>query len=80
MSDDEEEFENIDEDKYVDLKKSYVMKCSYIARFRKWRPIEVCKGQMRLSTRSDILAIEKKSQDSLYGKHNSSRRRPFRKS
>ena len=80
MSDDEEEFENIDEDKYVDLKKSYVMKCSYIARFRKWRPIEVCKGQMRLSTRSDILAIEKKSQDSLYGKRNSSRRRPFRKS
>ena len=80
MSDDDEEFENINEDKYVDLKKSYIMKCKYIARFRKWRPIEVCKGQTRLSTKADIIAIEKKSQDSLYGKRNTSRRRTFRKS
>ncbi len=80
MSDDEDVFENIDEDKYVDLKKSYVMKCSYNARFRKWRPIEVCKGQTRLSTKADILAIEKKSLYSLYDKHNSSRCRSFHKS
>ncbi len=80
MSDDEEEFENIDEDKYVDLKKTFTMKCVYVPRFRKWKPIEVCKGHMRLSTKADIIALEKKSQDSLYGKRNSSRRSTFRKS
>ena len=80
MSDDEDEFEDISEDKYVDLKKTYYMKCVYVPRFRKWKPIEVCDGKTRLSSKSEIIALEKKSQDSLYGKHNSSRRRTFRKS
>ena len=79
MSDDEDEFENIAEDKYVDLKKSYVMKCVYVPRFRKWKPIETCHNG-RISNKADILAVEKKSQDKVYGRSKSSRRRPFRKS
>lgn len=42
-SDDEEEFQNNNETKFVDLNKSYVMKCVYLKRFRKWQPIEVFK-------------------------------------
>ena len=42
-SDDEEEFENISEYKYVDLKKSYIMKCVFVPRFRKWKPVEIVK-------------------------------------
>ena len=37
-SEDEEEFENIKEDKYVDLNKSVLMKCVYSKRFKKWQP------------------------------------------
>lgn len=37
-SDTEENFENIDEYKYVDLNKSYYFKCIYNKRFRKWVP------------------------------------------
>jgi hypothetical protein len=40
-SDDEEEFENITEDKFVDLEKELRMRCSYIQRWRSWKPIEV---------------------------------------
>ena len=42
-SDDEEEFQNNNENKFVDLTKSYMMKCVYLKRFRKWQPIEVFK-------------------------------------
>ena len=35
-SDDEEEFENISLDKYVDLNKKYIMKCEYNFSFKKW--------------------------------------------
>ena len=40
-SDDEEEFENIAEDKFVDLEKELRMRCSYNQRWRSWKPIEV---------------------------------------
>ena len=39
--DDEEEFENIDEDKYVDLEKSVNMECIYSNKFRKWIPQKI---------------------------------------
>ena len=42
-SDEEEEFENIDEDRFVNLKKIVYMKCLYNKKFRKWSPIEVVK-------------------------------------
>ena len=40
-SDDEEEFENISLDKFVNLDKKYVMKCLYNSKFKLWQPIEV---------------------------------------
>ena len=76
-SDDEEEFEDISEDKYVDLKKSFVMKCVFVPRFRKWKPLEVIKNG-KASSKKDIIMLEKKSQDNIYAKRSSSRR--FRKS
>ena len=39
LSDSEEEFENIEEDKYVDLNKTVLMKCKYNSRFKMWEPI-----------------------------------------
>ena len=40
-SDDEDDFENPNIDKYVDLQKIIPMKCVYIRKFRKWKPLEI---------------------------------------
>jgi hypothetical protein len=40
-SDDEEDFENIAEDKYVDTNKVLLMECAYYPKFRKWVPTRV---------------------------------------
>lgn len=52
-SDDEEEFENIDENQYVDLDKSYHFRCMYNDKFKTWIPIECveqCKEPEKLSS------------------------------
>jgi len=40
-SDDDEDFENIEYDKYVDLKKHVFMECRFNMKFKKWVPIRV---------------------------------------
>ena len=46
-SDDEEEFENIAADKFVDLERKIIMKCVYIPKFRSWKPMKVLeKGEI----------------------------------
>ena len=42
-SEDEEEFENIAEDKFVDLKKVYKMRCEFNPKFKRWVPLEIAK-------------------------------------
>ena len=59
-SDDEEEFENIREDKFVNLDKSIVMRCVYIKKFRKWEPQEVINIKTKLVTRKEAALLEKK--------------------
>jgi hypothetical protein len=41
-SDDEDDFENIDHTKYVDLNKKLVMECVFHNKFKKWVPVHVC--------------------------------------
>lgn len=43
-SDDEDEFEDMREDKHVFLDRSYLMKCSFHPRFKKWVPGELCES------------------------------------
>jgi hypothetical protein len=59
-SDDEEEFENINEDKYVNLNKSLIMKCVYSYKFRKWEPISVITEKTKLITRKETQILENK--------------------
>lgn len=40
-SDDEEDFENTREDKYVDLQKSLLMECTFHPKFKRWIPVRV---------------------------------------
>jgi len=57
-SDDEEEFENISDDKFVDLKKIIYMKCVYTKKFRKWKPIEGVNFGEKLLTKREIRTLE----------------------
>ena len=42
-SDDEEEFQNISENKFVNLDKTYIMKCIFNKRVKKWEPVSIIK-------------------------------------
>ena len=57
-SDDEEEFENVSLDKFVDLDKKYVMKFLYLSKYKSWQPIEVV--QQTVSQKREILFYKKK--------------------
>lgn len=58
MSDCEEEFENIKEDKFVNLKKIIYMKCKYNKKFKKWIPFEIVQFGEKLLTKKDINYLE----------------------
>ena len=59
-SDNEDDFENTKEDKFVNLDKKITMKCVYMPRFKKWQPIEVINEKSRLITEKEALFFEKK--------------------
>ena len=56
-SDTEEEFENIDEDKFL-LHKSFIIDCKYNARFKKWYPIKISNSKYSTSNKNDIMQVE----------------------
>lgn len=53
-SDDEEEFENDNQDKFVYLDREYNMVCRYNYKFKKWYPISVTNDNRQISTYDDI--------------------------
>jgi hypothetical protein len=57
-SDDEEEFENINIDKYVHLEKKIKMTCVYVPKMKLWKPIEITDKE--ISLKNFIICIEKK--------------------
>ena len=59
-SDDDEEFENINEDKFVDLTKTLVMKCVYMSKFRKWKPVSIAPKDAKIITKKELHEIQKK--------------------
>ena len=59
-SDSEEEFENIDDCKFVDTTKTLIMKCIYMPKFRKWQPISVTNDNVKIITYKDAQYLEKK--------------------
>jgi len=46
-SDDEEDFEDVRENKYVDLEKEVIMECAFHYKFRKWMPFRVAQERER---------------------------------
>ena len=58
-SDDEEEFENISEDKYVDLNKEVIMNCVYIDKFRKWKPHSISNKNSKIISKQELYKLQK---------------------
>jgi len=65
-SDDDSEFENICDDKYVNLKTTHHMKCVYVPRLDKWKPVEICPNTSSLSSNNLVLRAEKKYKTNIY--------------
>lgn len=59
-SDSENEFENIEEDKYVYLNKTFKMICMFNYKFKKWIPVKIADNNKTVSSEYDIINIEKK--------------------
>lgn len=59
-SDDEEEFENEKDDRFVNLEKYYNMVCLYNYKFKKWYPIKIADNNMRIVTQNELSVFEKK--------------------
>jgi len=59
-SDDEEEFENDKEDKFVYLDKEYNIICTYNYKFKKWVPIKLADSKTKIVFKKDLPNVEKK--------------------
>jgi hypothetical protein len=58
-SDDEEEFENNNEDKFVFLERTYNMVCEYNYKFKKWTPLRLSQKNEKIVTMSELIRLEK---------------------
>jgi hypothetical protein len=59
-SDDEEEFENNREDKFVYLDKKYKMICNYNYKFKKWYPVKLVENDRKIILKRELLSLENK--------------------
>ena len=57
-SDDDEDFENVDEDKYVLKNRKHIIECAFNAKFRKWYPVRLSKNKSCETNRNEIKKIE----------------------
>jgi hypothetical protein len=58
-SDDEEEFQNEKEDRFVFLDREYTMSCSYHYKFKKWVPLQISPSGSKLILSKDLPFLEK---------------------
>ena len=59
-SDDEDDFENISDTKYVDLNKSVIMNCRFNTKFKRWEPVEIVNTYAKLITSKEVYDVENK--------------------
>ena len=57
-SDDEDEFENINDDKYVSLNTSKIMECTFNTQHSKWVPLKTVFNKT-ITSKKEIILMEK---------------------
>ena len=56
-SDDEDEFQNEKEDRFVNLEKTHNMMCSYNYKFKKWTPLRLAESFEKIVTKQELVMI-----------------------
>lgn len=67
-SDCEDEFENISEDKYVDLNKIIMMNCIFLPKFKAWKPISIANINDKVNNIPKIIQQNKSANNFPYNK------------
>jgi hypothetical protein len=57
-SDDEEEFENEREDKFVFLERTFNMVCEFNTKFKKWIPLRIAQDSENPVSKTEIVRLE----------------------
>jgi hypothetical protein len=79
-SEDEDTFQNVNPDKYVDLKKEYKMNCVFQNKFKKWVPVSVVENNSRCVNMNDLLFCNNNQSANLTGKpYNNGNYKPYNK-
>ena len=60
-SDDEDEFENVNPDKFVDLSKKINMICSFNSKYNRWTPLRAVSSKDKVSTFQELQIIRNKN-------------------
>ena len=58
--DDEEEFENIDENKFTNINKTMFIECEFNNKFKKWMPRKISKNKMIDKNHLNLILNKKK--------------------
>ena len=69
-SEDEDDFEDIREDKFVNLEKRVNMICVFNTKYHKWTPIRAVSQQDKIVTFSELQQLSGKTRSSEYGYKN----------
>jgi hypothetical protein len=56
-SDDEDEFENEKDDRFVHIERTYKMVCTFNHKFKKWTPIRLADEKSPITTTDDLKSI-----------------------
>jgi len=72
-SDDEDEFENTREDKFVDLEKVVSMKCVFLPKFKAWKPVSIAQNEKI----SRIPIIKEVNTQRLYNNNSNNKVKPY---
>lgn len=77
-SDDEEEFQNENIDRFVDMNKSYLMICKFNHKFKKWYPVKDFSNQNPLIVdKKELEECEKNNYGQYHNNKNYQNKRPF---
>ena len=82
-SEDEDTFQNVNPDKYVDLKKEYKMNCVFHNKFKKWVPVSVVDSGAHCVNINDLIArayIERPYSNNQARPYSNNQARPWKQS